>query len=115
MASNDPANPSLARQAQDIEFPVGIAREPENHFRYGRGGAANVAQLSQDEMAGAKSRNELRRKSAAEGVVGQFGKEEREKTAATAAENEEKPKKEQNLNVVEKGINKLMRTVSRGA
>lgn len=100
MASNDPTNPSLARQAQDVEAPVGIAREPENTFRYGRGGAANIAQLTEEEIAGAKSRNEQRRKSAAEGVVGQFGKEE-------------KSKKDQK-NVVEKGIHKFIRTVSKG-
>lgn len=115
MASNDPTNPSLARQAQDVEAPVGIAREPENTFRYGRGGAANIAQLNDEEIAGAKSRNEQRRKSAAEGVVGQFGKEERgiAKGEKAGVEKEEKPKKDQK-NVVEKGIHKFIRTVSKG-
>jgi len=114
MASNDHTNPALARQAQDIDMPVGIAREPENHFRFGRGGAANVAQLSQDEIVGAKTRNEMRRKSTTEGVVGQFGKEEREREKIGAGiEKEDKPKKEQKT-AMGKGIDKLIRTMSKG-
>ncbi|GAB7357442.1 hypothetical protein MBLNU459_g8367t1 [Dothideomycetes sp. NU459] len=106
MAANDPLNPALARQAQDVDLPIAVAKEPENQFRYGRGGAANVAQLSQEQVGTAKSKTDPRRKSAAEGVVGQFGKEER----AGSRERDEKPR-----NVVEKGIGMLNKVMNKGS
>lgn len=63
MASNDPSNPKLARQAQDVEISASAIREPEADFHYGRGGAANVAKLPKEELEANKARNKVRRES----------------------------------------------------
>jgi len=41
MANNDPTNPELARQSQDVKAPP--LREHEGPHHVGRGGAANYA------------------------------------------------------------------------
>jgi len=55
IARNDPHHPELARAAQDVEAP--IKRDPEGPHHYGRGGAANVAVLSDEEVRAAKESN----------------------------------------------------------
>ncbi len=47
MAKNDPNHPEIARAAQDVEAPA--HREPDGPHHYGRGGAANIAKLSEEE------------------------------------------------------------------
>jgi len=60
MAANDPSDPSLARAAQDVEAPASAMKEPENHVHVGRGGAANVAKLSNEDAKMNKERNQER-------------------------------------------------------
>ncbi|KAK7534392.1 hypothetical protein IWX49DRAFT_302346 [Phyllosticta citricarpa] len=60
MAKNDPAHPEIARAAQDVEAPAHAHREPEGNFHFGRGGAANVTKLTDDEALEAKRHNEQR-------------------------------------------------------
>jgi len=55
IAKNDPLHPEIARASQDVRSPV--FREPEGSFHYGRGGAANVAKLSEEEARLAKENN----------------------------------------------------------
>ncbi|KAK4976578.1 hypothetical protein LTR28_007906 [Elasticomyces elasticus] len=55
MASNDPNRPEVARAAQDVEAPP--IREPEGNVHYGRGGAANVARLTEEQKGDARMRN----------------------------------------------------------
>ena len=43
MAANDPANPDIARAAQDVDAPASAGRDFDRNFHVGRGGAANVA------------------------------------------------------------------------
>lgn len=57
MAANDHTDPSLARAAQDVEAPASVFREPENHVHVGRGGAANVAKVSEEDARANKERN----------------------------------------------------------
>lgn len=78
MALNLHSHPELARAAQDVDAVPILGREPENSVHYGRGGAANVAVMSKEAKAGARARNESRRRSEAAGQVGQFGREMRE-------------------------------------
>ena len=57
MAKNDPARPEIARAAQDVEAPA--HREQDGPHHYGRGGAANIAVVSEEERrrgAGEKER-----------------------------------------------------------
>ncbi|GAB7340583.1 hypothetical protein MBLNU457_6994t1 [Dothideomycetes sp. NU457] len=63
MASNDHTDPSLARAAQDVEAPPSAFREPENHVHVGRGGAANVAKLSEEDARVNKERNDSQERS----------------------------------------------------
>lgn len=109
MALNLHSHPELARASQDVETPPMRIREQENSVHYGRGGAANVAHLSDDAKWAAKNRNEKRRRSEASGVVGQFGKETKEKEAA---EGEAAGDKAKGKNFVEKGLHKLTRVMS---
>jgi len=51
-------NVDNARKAQDVEAPV--HRDPENAFHYGRGGAANVGKLSEEERRRAQEENSKR-------------------------------------------------------
>jgi len=60
MAANDLTNPSLARAAQDLDAPVSAFKEPESHVHVGRGGAANVAKLSEEEAKVNRGRNQDR-------------------------------------------------------
>lgn len=53
-------NVENARKAQDVDAP--IHHEPESAFHYGRGGAANIAKLSEEEKRQAHEKNQ--RKSA---------------------------------------------------
>jgi len=108
MALNLHTQPELARAAQDVDAPQMLGREPENSVHYGRGGAANVAHMTSEAKASARARNEGRRKSEATGVVGQFGKEQREKQATEDADRERAKSK----NAVEKGFEKLTRVLS---
>lgn len=109
MALNLHSHPEFARAAQDVEtYPSLGLLEPETSVHYGRGGAANVARLSSEAKAGAKERNDKRRRSEATGVVGQFGRETREKEAAAEKEKE----KGKGKNMLEKGFAKLTRTIS---
>jgi len=55
IAKNDPNHPELARAAQDVEAP--IKRDAEGPHHYGRGGAANVVVLSDEEVRAAKENN----------------------------------------------------------
>lgn len=111
MALNLHSHPELARAAQDVEtYPSLGLLEPETSVHYGRGGAANVARLSSEAKAGARERNERRRRSEATGVVGQFGRETREKDSA--AEKEKEKEKGKGKNMLEKGFAKLTRTIS---
>jgi len=70
IAKNDPLHPEIARASQDVRSPV--FREPEGSFHYGRGGAANVAKLSEEEARLAKENNT--RKS--QELEREYGKEE---------------------------------------
>jgi len=108
MALNLHTHPELARAAQDVDAPQMLGREPENSVHYGRGGAANVAHMTNEAKASARARNEGRRRSEASGVVGQFGKEQKENEAAENADKE----KAKSKNVVEKGFEKLTRVLS---
>ncbi|KAJ4301124.1 hypothetical protein N0V90_003214 [Kalmusia sp. IMI 367209] len=70
MAKNDPNRPEIARARQDVEAPT--HREPEGPHHYGRGGAANIATLTEEEKRAAHEHNqrkseEVRRE---EGVAG---------------------------------------------
>jgi len=61
MSKNDPFHPEMARAAQDVEaLPL---REPEGNFHYGRGGAANVAKPTEEEVRKSKEVNERRSRS----------------------------------------------------
>ena len=64
MARNDPAHPELARASQDVDAPV--HREPEGPHHYGRGGAANIAKPSEDEVKVNKETNRRKSSDAAE-------------------------------------------------
>ncbi|KAF2499540.1 hypothetical protein BU16DRAFT_524018 [Lophium mytilinum] len=55
IAKNDPNHPEVARLAQDVEAP--LKREPEGPHHYGRGGAANVAVVSEEEARVARENN----------------------------------------------------------
>lgn len=61
MAANDHTDPSLARAAQDVDAPASLFKEPENHVHVGRGGAANVAKLSEEDARMNKERNQEER------------------------------------------------------
>ncbi|KAI9814772.1 MAG: hypothetical protein M1827_003038 [Pycnora praestabilis] len=52
MAKNDPLNPELARESQDVNGLPRRQSEAETHF--GRGGAANTVKPSEEEIAMAK-------------------------------------------------------------
>jgi len=52
MAKNDPANPQLARESQDVEAPPRHEFLGDAHF--GRGGAANVIKPTEEEVAQSK-------------------------------------------------------------
>lgn len=56
MAKNDPNRPEIARAAQDVEAPA--HREPEGPHHYGRGGAANIVGLSEEERRVAQEKEE---------------------------------------------------------
>ncbi|KAK5170022.1 hypothetical protein LTR04_005143 [Oleoguttula sp. CCFEE 6159] len=95
MAKNDPDFPEMARASQDV---VGtVQREPEGNFHYGRGGAANVAQPSDEEARLAREKNTERRKSIVDGKsggkildvgnVGNVGKKEEPKGLAQKGKN----------------------------
>ena len=58
MARNDPLHPEIARAAQDVDPPAHRDHEGPHHF--GRGGAANVATPSEEEVRAAKEGNERR-------------------------------------------------------
>ena len=60
MASNDLSNPNVARAAQDLDAPASAFKEPESHVHVGRGGAANVAKLSEEEAKANRGRNQDR-------------------------------------------------------
>lgn len=49
-------NTENARKAQDVDAPA--HREPEDAFHYGRGGAANVAKLSEEQKRQAHEKNQ---------------------------------------------------------
>lgn len=70
MAKNDPNRPEIARAAQDIEAPA--HREPEGPKHYGRGGAANIAKLSEEEKRTAQEHKQRKSEEArrVEGVAG---------------------------------------------
>jgi hypothetical protein len=59
MARNLPEFPELARASQDVEAPS--HREPTGAHHYGRGGAANIAKVTEEEKRVAEEHN--RRKS----------------------------------------------------
>lgn len=107
MALNLHSHPELARASQDVETAPN--REPQNSVHYGRGGAANVARMSDEAKAGARERNEKRRRSEATGVVGQFGRETKEKEKEKEGAENDKGK---GKNLVEKGFAKLTRVMS---
>lgn len=66
MAKNDPNHPEIARAAQDVEAPA--HREPDGPHHYGRGGAANIAKLSEEEKRAAAQENGQRKSE--EGAAG---------------------------------------------
>ncbi|KAI9832408.1 MAG: hypothetical protein M1819_004397 [Sarea resinae] len=56
MAKNDPENPRIARESQDVEgVPM---RDSTGDVHFGRGGAANVIKPPEDEAALAREENE---------------------------------------------------------
>ena len=65
MARNDPAHPELARASQDVDAPP-IHRDPEGPHHYGRGGAANIAKPTEEEVRTAKESNRRKSSDAAE-------------------------------------------------
>jgi len=70
MARNDPNHPEIARARQDVDAPA--HREPEGPHHYGRGGAANVAKPTEDEVRTAYEHNQRRSEEARreEGTAG---------------------------------------------
>ncbi|KAF2665979.1 hypothetical protein BT63DRAFT_442312 [Microthyrium microscopicum] len=58
IAKNDKTRPEVARAAQDVE--IAATTKPEANFHIGRGGAANVASLSEQEKQKAKDSNKRR-------------------------------------------------------
>ncbi|MCJ1366663.1 hypothetical protein MMC16_005793 [Acarospora aff. strigata] len=55
MAKNDPTNPAIARERQDVASLPRRMSEGESHF--GRGGAANTIRPSAEEIARAREEN----------------------------------------------------------
>jgi hypothetical protein len=56
MARNDPLHPELARASQDVEAPA--HREKDGPHHYGRGGAANIAKMTPEEVKAEEKRKE---------------------------------------------------------
>lgn len=75
MATNDPANPSLARVAQDVEPPAYHNKTPKGTFHWGRGGEGNMTTVGNGEGGGEREKVKDQNKSAER--RGSKGKERR--------------------------------------
>ncbi|KXL50543.1 MAG: hypothetical protein FE78DRAFT_66763 [Acidomyces sp. 'richmondensis'] len=63
MATNDPANPSLARAAQDVEAPAYHNKAPKGTFHWGRGGEGNMTTVGIGEGEGEREKTKDRHRS----------------------------------------------------